>query len=203
MSESELDFQSLEGRSRSVFTKESGARNRKEVMRVDPEPEEADSSAELSEYGQKLQKRVEDLISLYKEIQGLDPKKLISEDLIDYSFARLDPSSSEYIQAHLVELDSLATRVVSEHRLLPMVEKAIGTWEQLAGHRPTDYVQDGLRLDNYVLISLKDQIEGFLAQLSVPGQADKANNILTTLRKKYPSLMEKIEGIPSFKVEDT
>lgn len=202
MSKKTLDFQNLEDRSRSIYTKESGTRNRKEVMIVDSMPAEGESETELTEYGQKLLRRVENLVSLYKELYGLDPKKLISEDSIDYSFARLNPSSLEYIHAHLVQLDGLAVRAVTEHRLLSMVEKAIETWEHLAGQLPTDFVEDGLRVDNHILISLKDQIEGFSAQLSVPGQAEKANNILTTLRKKYPILMEKIETMASFKVEN-
>lgn len=202
MLEETPNFQSLEEKTRFVFTKESGTRNRKEVLRVDPEPVEGETEAELTEYGQKMLRRVENLTSLYKELYDLDPKKLISEDSIDYSFARLNPSSLEYIQAHLVQLDGLAVRAVTEHRLLSMVEKAIETWEHLAGQLPTDFVEDGLRVDNHILISLKDQIEGFSAQLSVPGQVEKANNILTTLRKKYPILMEKIETMASFKVEN-
>lgn len=200
MSERKPDYLTVINNSETVKIKESGTRKRTEILNIVPEPE--NTEAESREFGQELQTRARKLLENYQKNYNLDSKKLISDDTIDYLFVRMDPTSDEYLMAHLIELDVFASRAEHEHRLLPMATKAIETWENLNGQRPTDFVNDGLRLDAHVFIDLKEAIEGFKNRTLLPGQVEASQKILQNFRKKYPQIMEIVESAQDWRGND-
>ncbi len=157
-------------------------------------PDSEDISPELREAGQKLQDRSKKLMQLYKDLHHFDEKKLTADSTIDYLVVRLEPSSPEYILAHLKELDALTTRAEFEPRLLPLATAAVETWEKLAGALPTSLIEDGLRVDSYSITDLKNCIANFKLISEDSSYRDSVNSVLKRLREKNPELIKLIEA---------
>ncbi len=162
---------------------------------------EEKATAEEREVGQELQVRAQKLLELYQSKYGFKQEKLVSDDTVESLTACLEPHRPEYILAHLKELDSLATRAEYEPRLLLKAEKAIETWENLAGALPDDLVEDGLRVDAYAIMNLKQYINNLKNPVIVTGK-NKSEQILEILRRNNPKLVGLVESMKPFEVEE-
>lgn len=198
MSEARLGYERILNESEILRVKEDTAF----AAKHQPQSIDGDVPAEVREKGQELQSRVKDLYKIYENKHGFNRKNLISDNTVESLTACLEPQRAEYVLAHLKELDALSARAEFEARMLPKAEQAIETWEKLAGELPTDLVEDGLRVDAYAFMNLKQYIANLKNPVITAADQKRAEIILERLHQNNPRLVNLAEGMESLEVEE-